>query len=219
MLSSAVSELYSSFPYSVSVAYSGRFKAYNANVKLRGSVLTFHFSKDWKGVSDDIQKGLVQSLLVKIMKGRLVSLHKTTSSMELYDIFMRKLHLVAPKIESDPVLRSSFDRVNARFFEGLLELTNLRWGTHSYRKLGSYAYASDTITLSKLLEEDYELLDYVMYHEMLHKKHKYVRNKTRSHHHTKAFRDDERKFPQWNLCEGRLRRIGQKKRWLKALLD
>jgi|TARA_B100001964_G_scaffold182892_1_gene202440 hypothetical protein len=219
MLTGAVSELYPSFPYSVSILYSGRFKAYNANVKLRGGQLTFHFSKEWKGVADDIQKGLVQSLLLKIMKGRVKASVKNTASMDLYDIFLRKLHLVAPKTESDPILLNSFNRVNARFFDGLLELTNLRWGTDSYRKLGSYAYASDTITLSRLLEEDYELLDYVMYHEMLHKKHKYVRNKTRSHHHTKAFRDDERKFPSWELCEERLSRIGQKKRWLRGLLD
>ena len=153
------------------------------------------------------------------MKGRLESLKKNTRSMDLYDIFMKKLHLVAPKIDSDPVLLSSFDRVNAAYFDGLLDLTNLRWGSDSYRKLGSYAYASDTITLSRLLEEDYELLDYVMYHEMLHKKHKFVRNKTRSHHHTAAFRKDERKFLNWERCEERLSRLGRKKRWLSGLLD
>ncbi|MBR9692917.1 M48 family metallopeptidase [Candidatus Woesearchaeota archaeon] len=62
-------------------------------------------------------------------------------------------------------------------------------------KLGHYEYATDTISISTALKEAPELLDYVLYHEMLHKKHKFTESKggnTRSH--TKAFRDEEKKY-------------------------
>ena len=45
-----------------------------------------------------------------------------------------------------------------------MQTPNLVWGKNSFRKLGSYEYGSDTITISKIfLESDKSLLDYVMY--------------------------------------------------------
>ena len=213
MLKQAIDGLYSDFPYNYSIKYSGKFKSYRANVKLRGKDIEFGLSKKWKGVSDEIQAGLVQELLLKILKNRLRPKCKKTQSMELYDIFMKKLHLVAPKDKSDPILEASFVRVNAKYFNGLLDMTNLVWGNHSLSKLGSYEYGSDTISISEVLRDDYELLDYVTYHEMLHKKHKFTRNKSRSYHHTAAFKRDEQAFENNALIERRLNRLLVKKRF------
>lgn len=212
MLKQAVDELYSEFPYVYSVKYSGKFKPYRANVKLRGDNIQFNLSKKWKGVSKEIQIGLIQELLLKIMKKRLRPLRTKTSSIELYNIFMKKVHIAAPKTEIDPILEKSFDRVNDRYFNGFLDKTNLKWGSASLSKLGSYEYGSDTIVISKVLEEDYELLDYVMYHEMLHKKHKFTKNKSRSYHHTSAFKKDEQAFENSALLDKRLKRLLVKRR-------
>jgi len=219
MLKQAITELYNEFPYSYSIKYSGKFKPYRANVKLIGGGIQFSLSKKWKGVSKEIQSGLVQELLLKILKKRLKPLKKSTSSIELYNIFMKKVHISAPKIHTDPILESSFVRVNEQYFYGLLDMTNLKWGNNSLSKLGSYEYGSDTIVISKVLSDDFELLDYVMYHEMLHKKHKFKKKNGRSYHHTTRFKKDEKEFENSKLMDRRLNRLLVKNRFsFKSML-
>jgi len=48
--------------------YSRAFKAYNANVRHSREFLHFRLSYEWKSVSQEIQMGLIQSLLNKIYK-------------------------------------------------------------------------------------------------------------------------------------------------------
>jgi len=212
MLKQAVDELYDNFPYQTNLKYSGKFKPYRANIRLMGNSIQFNLSKKWRAVSKDIQIGLIQELLLKIMKKRLRPIRTNTQSIELYNIFMKKIHIAAPKTDINPILEQSFDRVNHRYFNGFLDKTNLKWGNNSLSKLGSYEYGTDTIVISKVLEEDYELMDYVMYHEMLHKKHKFTKKSGRSYHHTSSFRKDERSFENSGLMEKRLRRLLIKKR-------
>jgi hypothetical protein len=188
------------------IKYSRAFKPYNANVQYNPVQMTFRLSRHWKEVSEDIRIGLIQSLLVKVYKEK-----KKTLNMDLYDNFMRNIGDYAKADKSDPVLEESFDRVNAKYFDGFLDRPNLIWGEKSFSKLGSYAYGGNTITISKVLEDDQELLDYVMYHEMLHKKHKYHTKNGRSFHHTTRFRKDERSFENPGI-EERLTSFLRKKR-------
>ena len=127
--------------------------------------------------------------------------------MDMYNSFIKKLHLVVPKTNFDPTLESSFHRINEDYFDGLLEKPNLKFGKKTFSKLGSYEYATDTVTISKALENDFELIDYVMYHELLHKKHQFTSKNGRSHHHTKLFRQKEKAFPNSSLMEKRLGRL------------
>lgn len=180
------------------MSYTDRFKPFNANVKYRGKDFHFYFSKKWKTVDNEIQKGLVQELLVKIFKQK-----KNTLNIDLYNNFMKSLHISIEKTESDPKLEASFERLNAHFFYGTLEQPNLVWHT-SLQRLGTYEYGSDTISMSTILKEDNDTMDYVMYHEMLHKKLKYACGNGRSRHHTKEFRDLEAKFPNAELMEKKL---------------
>lgn len=177
--------------------YSGRFKGYNGNIALRGRELTVSLSKEWRGIGADIQKGIIQHLLAKLFKSK-----KKTLSMDLYDSFLKSVHHTIPKTKSHPVLSDSFDRVNERFFHGLMEKPNLIVGSGMSR-LGTYTYGTDTISVSEVLFEDFELLDYVMYHEMLHKKHKFSEGR----HHTKAFRDEEKKYGDIDVLERSLTRL------------
>lgn len=213
MLKKAIDEIYSEFPYSYSLDYSGKFKPYRANIRLRGDNIQLNLSRKWKTVSEDIQIGLIQELLLKLLKKRLKPLKTKTQGMELYDIFMKKIHIAAPKTENDPVLEESFNRVNQRYFYGLLDKTNFVWGSASFSKLGSYEYGTDTIEISRALADcDIRLLDYVMYHEMLHKKHKFTKRGSRSYHHTGEFKKEEKEFEDSNKIEKELKRLLVRKR-------
>lgn len=190
-----------SFTYEARIRYSKAFKDYNANIKFykHKNELIISLSKNWNVVSKDIKKGLIQELIVRLFaKGKRIS----TLSMDLYHIFLKNTHLSAEKNNIDPYLLKSFTRVNDHYFNGMLDLTNLVWGSYSFRILGKYEYGSDTITISTIFKEaPQSLLDRVMHHEMLHKKHKYTTKNGRSHHHTPTFRKEEQQFENYESVD------------------
>ncbi len=214
-IAEAFKEIYGKPPtYETSIRYSNRFKPYNACVSLRGNKLEFKLSKKWKSISDDIKIGLIQELMLKIFREKIRPLKTKTQRMELYNIFIKKIHIAIPKTKIDVTLKDSFDRVNKKYFYGLMETPNLVWGNYSTSKLGSYEYGSDTITISKVLRDaEQELLDYVMYHEMLHKKYKFKRVGNRCYHHTKKFKIEERSFENSKRIEKKLKKLARKKRF------
>jgi predicted SprT family Zn-dependent metalloprotease len=172
------------------VNVSGRFSAYNANVVKTWNYWEFNLSKKWKGVDDEIVIGLIQSLIVRFYKKK-----RESVNIDLYENFVKRIHLVTPKTLNDPLLEESYNRVNDEFFMGMVTRPNLKWGHYSKRTLGTYDYKSDLITISSIFKKaDKGLLDYVMYHELLHKRHKFYSKNGKSYHHTSKFRKDEKSF-------------------------
>jgi hypothetical protein len=195
--------------YDITIKYSSHFKPYNANVKKHGNSLTFHLSRDWRKRSKDIQIGLIQELLGKILKDK-----KKTINMDLYNMFLKNVHIAIPKTKTDSVLEVSFNRNNDEFFNGMMDIPNLKWGNESTSKLGSYEYGSDTITISTIFRfADPVLLDYVMYHEMLHKKFKFESKNGRTVHHSPEFKRMESKFPDYKLMESQISKLARKHRF------
>lgn len=184
------------FGYDAKIKYSRKFKAYNANVKLSYNNLVFNLSREWKTVDREIRIGLIQELMLKILGKKIGGGRKiNTKNMDLYNIFIKKVHLTAPKTMFDRQLFGSFERVNSQYFYGLIEAPNLVFGGASFSKLGSYEYGSDTITISSVLRDaPVGVLDYIMYHEMLHKKHKFRHKNGRSYHHTSEFKRKEKEY-------------------------
>jgi len=196
--------------------YSGHFNNYNANVQYSRSHMQFNLSNNWKNIDEDIQIGLMQSLIIKIFKLKNIS----TSEMKLYESFMKGLSKYAKKHIYDPELELSFNRVNEKMLDGMMEKPNLMFGSESFHKLGSYEYGTDTIHMSRIFRNipvnDQKYLDYVIYHEMLHKKHTFNIKNGRHQAHTTAFKNDERKF---GMEESELNNWLRKKKYsLKRLL-
>ena len=195
--------------YIFDLKYSDHFNAYNANVRRYGNKITFHFSKDWKKISKEIQIGLIQELMGKILKDK-----RKKMNMELYTLFMKNAHIAAPKTEFDPILEESFDRVNETYLNGMIDKPNLKWGNASTSKLGSYEYGSDTITISTIFQnENPKLMDYVMYHEMLHKKFKFENKGSRTLHHSPEFKRREAMFENAALMEKEISKLARKHRF------
>jgi len=202
----------------INIKYSAKFKAYNANVKYSREWMTFHLSKEWRDVDREIVIGLLQSLLLKVHKEK-----GNTINIDLYNSFSRGLSKYSEVKETNPTLLESFMRINEKFFEGNLELTNLMWGDESFRTLGKYEFNINTITISTIFQEsDPLLLDYVMYHEMLHKKHQFSSTNGRHLYHSPEFRKDEAKFPNQEVMEKKISHHASKirrKSKRKSLLD
>lgn len=205
MIEQAFRELYPGreFNYQARLKYSGKFSPYNANIKLHSNQLQINLSRTWKGVDTQILSGLVQDLLMKVFGDK-----RLTLNVQLYNTFIKSLHMSISKENVDPMLKRSFDRVNEQFFSGTIEMPNLIWGVFSRRKLASYNFHTDTISVSRLFQEHgTELLDYVMYHELLHKVMKFRVSESGHSYHTLDFRRAERAYPNSIELEKRIRNL------------
>ena len=193
IIKNSFSEMYPNkeIEFDAKLKYSKAFKGYNANVKFSRNMEFFEFrlSHKWKDVSNEIKMGIIQNLFNKVYGTEIKTLN-----IDMYNIFLKKLTDYVPVTKTDDVLEESFDRVNWKYFEGLMIRPNLIFGGKNVQTLGTYSYGTDTIMISRLLTKDQNLLDYVMYHEMLHKKLKYEEKNGRTRHHSPEFRRLESLF-------------------------
>jgi hypothetical protein len=111
-------------------------------------------------------------------------------------------------------LHEIFRRVNDDYFSGSMDRPRLTWNRSiTHRKLGHYQPASDTIMISQTLDRPEIpafVLDYVMYHELLHKRMGTERVNGRRYAHGSAFKREERKFLKFAEAQEFLKTLGQR---------
>jgi hypothetical protein len=99
-------------------------------------------------------------------------------------------------------LNEVFDQLNGRYFGDRLERPLLSWSkVRARRILGHHDQVHDTITISRALDTPRIqpfVLEYVLYHEMLHIKHPPRREGGRTIYHSADFRSDERRFERFD---------------------
>ena len=112
-------------------------------------------------------------------------------------------------------LGESFQRVNQTYFQGNMPLPHLVWSRHlTRRKFGHYQWDTDTVMVSSSLDQKRVpelVVDYVIYHELLHKKIGFRQAKQNRMTHTREFREAENEFSQVEKARQFLNRIAQKK--------
>ena len=107
-------------------------------------------------------------------------------------------------------LEEIFDEINSRFFHGLLARPALGWSRGASRRLlGHFDPAHNAVVISRVFDRPEVprfVLEYVLYHEMLHLKYPPVHRSQRRCVHTPEFKRQERRFPQYDEA---LRQIQQ----------
>ena len=102
-------------------------------------------------------------------------------------------------------LNEIFDRLNAGYFHSTLEKPTLSWSARkTYRILGHHDSTHNTIVVSRSLDSSDVpnfVVEYVVFHEMLHIHHPTVHHNGRRYNHTAAFRRDERVFTYFHAAE------------------
>ena len=115
-----------------------------------------------------------------------------------------------------------FDSLNFWFFGGKLPKPVLTWSVKkTWRTLAHHDATHETIVVSKSLDSRSVprfIVEYIVYHEMLHIHHPTVHHNGRRYNHTPAFRNDEKKFPRYDEAEewieqsvGKLKRRARQK--------
>ena len=196
--------------YILDVTYSRRFKPYNANVRKRGRNVIFSLSHSWRTVSPEIVIGLLQHLLLKLEGDH----HRSTINIDLYNNFVKRLDRTGGDKEHDPLLKSIFDEVNARYFEGTLDAPSLIFKGTGRRTLATYNYHDDTIRVSEVFRgAPRRILAFLIYHESLHKLLKYEERGQRNHHHTSRFRRMEKLFEDYEAIDAEIGRYLKRTRF------
>lgn len=138
------------------------------------------------------------------------------AASEEYSAILLDLDLIAEVIAENPQgnfynLNQLFDKINHEYFAAKLVKPRLAWSQiKTYRKFGHYEPARDRIVLSLSLDSAKVpefVVEFVLYHELLHKHHgtKWVNGKRMVH--TSEFRNDERKFKLYQQADNWLKKL------------
>ena len=110
-------------------------------------------------------------------------------------------------------LVDAFDRVNASYLGGQSARPRLTWSRIlTGRKFGHYDSIHDTVMVSASLDRqevpEY-VVDYVVYHELLHKKHGARWSNGRRYVHTPKFKREENLFHRHTKAEAALSKLAR----------
>lgn len=98
-----------------------------------------------------------------------------------------------------------FAELNGKYFSGWIRKPVLTWSARkTYHVLGHHDATHDHISISKSLDSRSVprfVVDYVVFHEMLHILHPAKYSNGRRYHHTPEFKRDERRFPHYTRAE------------------
>ncbi|MGA2743396.1 MAG: SprT-like domain-containing protein [Candidatus Sulfotelmatobacter sp.] len=197
------------------------FANVNNTIRLRGGRLLVRLSDLLEGAPDAVLRAIAHILLAKmyrqpIDRGQAARYRKYVASHEI----VRKTHLVR-QMRGRKRLHSArghvydldaiFEELNKRFFHGLMARPRMSWSqTKTRRILGHYDPAHNAIIISRIFDHfavPAFVLEYVVYHEMLHLKHPVRLRGSRRCVHSAEFQAEEKLFPRAGEAEGFLRRL------------
>ncbi len=98
-------------------------------------------------------------------------------------------------------LEKLFEQLNASYFEGRLNRPNIGWSARSWRRqFGCYDPGPNQILLNRRMDRPgipQFVVEYVLFHEMLHVKHPTRRSGCSLVSHSREFREEEKRFAEF----------------------
>jgi len=197
------------------------FANVNNTIRLRDGRLLVRLSDLLEGAPDTVLRAIAHILLAKmyrqpIDRGQAARYRKYVASHEI----VRKTHLVR-QMRGRKRLRSAcgivydldaiFETLNTRFFHGLMARPRMSWSqTKTRRILGHYDPAHNAIIISRIFDHfavPAYVLEYIVYHEMLHLKHPVRLRGSRRCVHSAEFQAEEKLFPHMERANAFLKRL------------
>jgi predicted metal-dependent hydrolase len=197
------------------------FANVNNTIRLRNGRLLVRLSDLLEGAPEAVLRAIAHILLAKmyrrpIDRRQAARYRKYVASHDI----VRQAHLVR-QMRGRKRLSSArghfydldaiFEDLNARFFHGLLGRPRMSWSqTKTRRILGHYDPAHNAIIISRIFDHfavPRYVLDYIVYHEMLHLKHPVRLRGTRRCVHSAEFQAEEKLFPHMAQANAFLKRL------------
>lgn len=187
----------------------------NNKIRRRDDIIQVKISDILQNAPVEIQTALAEILIRKLYRQRI-----PTETLNLYQEFIkrpeiREHSLQSRKSRGRKVLNGSlgnfydleeiFSLINQIYFQNSIPKPNLTWSSgKTFRILGHHDATHQTIVVSKSLDDLHVprfVVEFVVYHEMLHIKHPTIYKNGRRYNHTPAFRRDETDFAFFEAAE------------------
>ena len=197
------------------------FANVNNTIRLRQGKLLVRLSDLLEGAPEPVLRAIAHILLAKMYRHPIdrvqaARYRKYVGSHEL----VRKAHLVR-QMRGRKMLRSPrghfydleaiFEDLNRRFFHGLMARPRMSWSqTKTRRILGHYDPAHNAIIISRIFDHPQVppyVLEYIVYHEMLHLRHPVKLRGSRRCVHSAEFQAEESLFPRVSEANAFLKRL------------
>jgi Protein of unknown function DUF45 len=110
-------------------------------------------------------------------------------------------------------LEKLFESLNAKYFEGSLQRPHIGWSNRSWRRqFGCYDPGPNHILLNRRMDRPgvpQFVVEYVLYHEMLHVKHPTRHSGCSLVSHSREFREEEKRFAEFERARRVLDRLAR----------
>ena len=198
-----------------------RYTSLNTRIRLRAGEILVSLSDLLEGAPEPVIRAIAHILLAKLYKKPIDAAHELRyKRFTMSAAVTRQTELIRGARGSKRYfgpegryynLDEVFDSLNARFFGGLLGRPELTWSESvAKRSLGHYDAAHNMIVVSRVFDRPSSpryAVEYLLYHEMLHLKHPVTRRGLRRCVHPRAFKDEERLFPQLKEAQAFIKRL------------
>jgi predicted metal-dependent hydrolase len=197
------------------------FANVNNTIRLRQGKLLVRLSDLLEGAPQAVLRAIAHILLAKMYRHPIdrVQAARYRKHLASHEI-VRKTHLVR-QMRGRKQLHSArghfydldavFEKLNTRFFYGLLARPRMSWSrTRTRRILGHYDPAHNAIVISRVFDQSAVpgyAVEYIVYHEMLHLKHPVRLRGSRRCVHSAEFQAEEKLFPQLAEANAFLKRL------------
>jgi len=141
-----------------------------------------------------------------------------TIRSEQYQAVLQEIELLAGIVERTKGvcfdLEESFNRINGQYFDVNIKKPRLVWSrTFNCRKFGHYDFAHDIVMVNSSLDNPKVstfTVDFIMYHELLHKKLGVKGNGKSIISHDSEFRRQEKMFAEFDKAKKQLNSLARK---------
>lgn len=198
-----------------------RFASVNNTIRLKEGTARVRISDLLEGAPPGVLEALAHILLAKLYRKaiaparaaryrRYLSSRRMAARTHLVRQMRGRKHIASPRGHVYD-LEAIFDRLNTRYFHGLLGRPQMTWSReHARNSLGHYDPAHNTIVISRIFDRDAVpryAVEYLVYHEMLHLKHPVRLRGSRRCVHSRQFQQEERLFPELEQARRFLKRL------------
>ena len=185
------------------------FVSINNTIRLRQGELFVRLSDLLEGAPEAVLHAIAHILLAKLYRKpvdrtqsaryrRYVASHDVSAKARLIRQMRGRKHIHSARGHYYH-LEEIFEDLNRRFFHGLMERPQLTWSRdHARNRLGHYDPAHNTIVISRVFDHPRVpryVVEYIVFHEMLHVKHPVKLRRSRRCVHPREFQEEEKLFP------------------------
>lgn len=192
----------------------------NHTIRVRGGAVFVRIAEICRQMPADAHKALAFLLVAKLFRRRAAPRAREIyanfiKSREMREAAMQNKKLKGRKIINSPRgdvydLEEIFADLNRKYFKNSLPKPILGWSARkTYRVLGHHDATHEAIVISRSLDDRQVpryVVEFVVFHEMLHIFHPTEHRNGRRYNHTPQFRRDERKFAHFDEADSWIER-------------